>query len=167
MSTEEQTPINESESNESGESSVESSAVKSEQTSKRLPRALLLEKIQKRSVRGDIIDFRSGDTVKVHAKVVEGTKERVQIFEGIVLKRQGRNSPGATFTVRKVSFNNISVERTFRVHSPRIEKIELVARGEVRRSRLYYLRPLRGKAARVKRKLDFTSSKEQSVQAAE
>jgi large subunit ribosomal protein L19 len=87
--------------------------------------------------------------VRVHAKIVEGNKERVQIFEGTVLKRSGGNHVDATFTVRKVSYN-IGVERTFPLHSPRIEKIELVSRSKVRRSRLFYLRPLRGKATRMK-----------------
>lgn len=96
--------------------------------------------------------FRTGDTVKVHAKIVEGQKERIQVFQGIVIKRNNKNSPNATFTVRKISFN-VGVERTFYVNSPRIDKIELVATGEVKRSKLFYLRPLRGKAARIKSKL--------------
>lgn len=96
-------------------------------------------------------DFRVGDTIKVHARIIEGTKERIQIFEGAVIKRPGGNSPCASFTVRKVSFN-IGVERTFMLYSPRIDKIEVVSRGSVRRARLFYLRPLRGKAARIKQK---------------
>lgn len=111
--------------------------------------ATQLAAIEKEMIRKDIPEFRAGDTVKVHAKIVEGTKERIQVFEGIVIKRHGKNGAAATFTVRKVSYN-IGVERTFFVNSPRIEKIELVTHGQVRRSRLFYLRPLRGKSARVK-----------------
>jgi large subunit ribosomal protein L19 len=96
-----------------------------------------------------------GDAVKVHAKIVEGNKERVQVFEGIVLKRSKGNHADATFTVRKVSYN-IGVERTFPLHSPRIEKVELVTRAKVRRSRLFYLRPLRGKATRMKTLFETT-----------
>jgi large subunit ribosomal protein L19 len=93
--------------------------------------------------------FKPGDTIKVHTKITEGTKERIQVFEGIVIKIHKGNKEEGTFTVRKVSYN-IGVERTFFFFSPRLEKIELVNRGLVRRSRLFYLRPLRGKAARVK-----------------
>ena len=100
-------------------------------------------------VKTDLPEFRPGDTLKVHAKIVEGTKERIQIFEGVVIKRHKANHPNATFTVRKVSYN-IGVERTFLLHSPRIAKIEVTNRGKVRRARLFYLRPLRGKAARIK-----------------
>jgi large subunit ribosomal protein L19 len=100
-------------------------------------------------VKTDVPDFRVGDVVKVHAKIIEGTKERIQIFEGLVLKRSKRNSADATFTVRKVSYN-VGVERTFPVHSPRIDKIEVVTRAKVRRARLFYIRPLRGKATRMK-----------------
>ena len=103
-------------------------------------------------LRTDIPAFRPGDTVCVHTKIVEGTKERIQTFQGVVLKRHKGVQADATFTVRKISFN-IGVERTFFVHSPRLEKIELVSRGEVRRARLFYLRPLRGKATRIKSKL--------------
>lgn len=99
-----------------------------------------------------IVDFRAGDTVKVHARIVEGQKERIQIFEGMVIKRNGRNGMNASFTVRKVSYN-VGVERTFLLHSPRVEKIVVVSRGEVRRSRLFYLRPLRGKAAKIQSEL--------------
>ena len=99
--------------------------------------------------RSDLPDFKTGDTVRVHAKIIEGTKERIQVFEGVVLKRSNGNLPDANFTVRKVSYN-VGVERTFPLHSPRIEKIELMSRAKVRRSRLFYLRPLRGKAARMK-----------------
>ena len=119
--------------------------------------ATQLAAIEKQMIRSDIPEFRAGDTIKVHAKIVEGTKERVQIFEGVVLKRHGKNGAEATFTVRKVSYN-IGVERTFFVNSPRIEKIEIVARGQVRRSRLFYLRPLRGKSARIKNRYTGNSS---------
>lgn len=100
-------------------------------------------------VKSDIPDFKPGDVVRVHAKIIEGTKERIQIFEGLVLKRSKKNSIDATFTVRKVSYN-IGVERTFPVHSPRVEKIEVMTRAKVRRARLFYIRPLRGKATRMK-----------------
>lgn len=99
--------------------------------------------------KSDIPDFKPGDVVRVHAKIIEGTKERIQVFEGLVLKRSKKNSIDATFTVRKVSYN-IGVERTFPVHSPRVEKVEVVTRAKVRRARLFYIRPLRGKATRMK-----------------
>lgn len=108
-----------------------------------------LAAIENETIREGIPTFRAGDTVKVHAKIIEGTKERIQIFEGIVIKRHGKSGAAATFTVRKVSYN-VGVERTFYVNSPRIDKIEIVSRGQVRRSRLFYLRPLRGKSARIK-----------------
>lgn len=92
--------------------------------------------------------FKAGDTVKVHVKVVEGTRERIQIFEGVVIKRQN-GGISETFTVRKISYG-VGVERTFPVHSPRVAKIEVMRRGKVRRAKLYYLRNLRGKAARIK-----------------
>src|SRR5688572_22240434 len=100
----------------------------------------LMAALERELVRKDIPEFRAGDTVRVHAKIVEGAKERVQIFEGVVIKRHNGNHASATFTVRKVSYN-IGVERTFMLHSPRIEKLEVVTRGTVRRSRLFYLRP--------------------------
>jgi len=113
----------------------------------------LIQKIETDQRRTDIPSFRSGDTVRVHAKIVEGSKERVQVFEGVVIKTtKGANHANATFTVRKVSYN-VGVERTFLLHSPRIDKIEVTRSGKVRRSRLFYLRPLRGKAARIKSKL--------------
>jgi large subunit ribosomal protein L19 len=112
----------------------------------------LLEKISASSLR-QTADFEVGDTVKVHARIIEGTKERVQIFEGVVIKRSQGQRANATFTVRKISYN-IGVERTFYVHSPRIEKIEVITRAKVRRARLFYLRPLRGKAARMKTLFD-------------
>ena len=108
------------------------------------------EIIDRDSLRDDIPDFRPGDTVKVHVRVVEGTRERVQIFQGAVLRRQG-SGVRETFTVRKVSFG-VGVERTFPVHSPNIDHIEVVTRGDVRRAKLYYLRELRGKKAKIKEK---------------
>jgi len=101
-------------------------------------------------MRLDIPDFRSGDTVKVHAKIKEGDKERIQIFQGVVIRKR-KGKMGATFTVRKVSYG-IGVERIFPLHSPNIDKVEIVSRGLVRRGRLYYMRGLKGKAARIKEK---------------
>jgi large subunit ribosomal protein L19 len=110
----------------------------------------VVETIEKEQMRLDIPDFKAGDTIRVHARITEGEKERIQIFQGVVLrKRKGRT--GATFTVRKVSYG-IGVERIFPLHSPNIDKVEIVSRGRVRRGRLYYLRKLRGKAARIKEK---------------
>ena len=107
-----------------------------------------LEQIEKEQMRMDLPDFRPGDTVKVHVKIKEGEKERIQIFEGTVIrKRQGSNR--SSFTVRKVSYG-IGVERIFPTHSPAIDRIEVVQRGKVRRAKLYYLRHLKGKAARIK-----------------
>jgi large subunit ribosomal protein L19 len=117
----------------------------------------ILKKIENECIRTGLPEFRSGDTIKVHAKIIEGTKERIQIFEGIVIKKHGDKGAEATFTVRKVSYN-IGVERTFYVNSPRIDKIEIVARGQTRRARLFYLRPLRGKSARVKTRYTAGSS---------
>ncbi|SHF51070.1 50S ribosomal protein L19 [Ornithinibacillus halophilus] len=108
----------------------------------------LIEEITKEQLRTDHPDFRPGDTVKVHVKVVEGTRERIQVFEGVVIKRQN-GGISETFTVRKISYG-VGVERTFPVHSPRVDKIEVSRRGRVRRAKLYYLRNLRGKAARIK-----------------
>ena len=110
------------------------------------------ETIDRDSLRDDIPEFRPGDTVKVHVRVVEGSRERVQVFQGAVIRRQG-SGVRETFTVRKVSFG-VGVERTFPVHSPVIDSIELVSRGDVRRAKLYYLRDLRGKAAKIKEKRD-------------
>lgn len=98
----------------------------------------------------DIVRFNPGDTVRVHVKVVEGGRERIQAFEGVVIRRRG-SGMGETFTVRRVSYG-VGVERTFPLHSPKIDKIEVVRRGRVRRARLYYLRGLRGKAARIQDK---------------
>jgi len=107
-----------------------------------------IRQIEKEQMRQDLPEFRPGDTVKVHIRIVEGSKERIQIFQGVVIRRR-RGTMGATVTVRKVS-HGVGVEKTFALHSPRIEKIEVVSRGRVRRSRLYYLRNLRGKAARIR-----------------
>ena len=104
--------------------------------------------IEQSFLRSDIPDFRPGDTVKVHVRVVEGSRERVQVFQGVVIRRQN-GGLRETFTVRKISFG-VGVERTFPVHSPSISKLEIVSRGAVRRAKLYYLRDLRGKKARIK-----------------
>ncbi len=110
----------------------------------------IIEFLEREQLRSDIPDFRPGDTVRVHAKIVEGTRERIQIFEGVVIARQG-SGVRETFTVRRISYG-IGVERMFPVHSPRIEKIDVVRKGIVRRAKLYYLRKLTGKAARIKEK---------------
>ena len=109
-----------------------------------------LDSLDAASLRSDIPDFRPGDTVKVHVRVVEGNRSRIQVFQGVVLRRQG-GGIRETFTVRKISFG-VGVERTFPVHTPVIERIEVVTRGDVRRAKLYYLRELRGKAAKIKEK---------------
>jgi large subunit ribosomal protein L19 len=111
-----------------------------------------LDALDAQSLRSDIPDFRPGDTLKVHVRVIEGSRERTQIFQGVVIRRQG-DGIRETFTVRKVSFG-VGVERTFPVHSPNIAQIERVTRGDVRRAKLYYLRELRGKAAKIKEKRD-------------
>lgn len=108
----------------------------------------VIEKIDLEQMRFDMPDFRPGDTVKVHIRIVEGSKERVQIYQGVVIRRK-RGNMNASFTVRKIS-HGVGVEKTFALHSPRIEKVEIVTQGRVRRSRLYYLRNLRGKAARIR-----------------
>ncbi|MBC9783379.1 50S ribosomal protein L19 [Heliobacillus mobilis] len=110
----------------------------------------IIRQIEAEQLRKDIPQFNPGDTVKVHVKVVEGNRERIQVFEGIVIKRRG-GGISETFTVRRVSYG-VAVERTFLVHSPRIDKLEVVRRGRVRRAKLYYLRGLSGKAARIKDK---------------
>ena len=110
----------------------------------------ILDSIDAKSLKTDIPDFRAGDTVKVHVNIIEGNRSRIQVFQGIVIARQGE-SVRETFTVRKISFQ-VGVERTFPVHSPVIDKIELVSRGDVRRAKLYYLRSLRGKAAKIREK---------------
>ena len=111
-----------------------------------------LDSVDAASLRTDIPDFRAGDTLKVHVKVVEGTRSRIQVFQGVVIRRSG-GGVRETFTVRKISFG-VGVERTFPLHSPIIDRIELVTRGDVRRAKLYYLRSLRGKAAKIKEKRD-------------
>jgi large subunit ribosomal protein L19 len=111
--------------------------------------------VDQTSLRTDIPDFAPGDTLKVHVRVVEGGRERVQLFQGVVIRRQG-SGVRETFTVRKVSFG-VGVERTFPVHTPIIQKIEVATRGDVRRAKLYYLRDLRGKAAKIKEKRDPVS----------
>jgi len=108
----------------------------------------VVEMLEMEQMRGDIPGFKPGDTVKVHARIKEGEKERIQVFQGVVIRKRKGNT-GATFTVRKVSYG-IGVERIFPLHSPNIDKVEVVTRGSVRRSRLYYLRNLRGKAAKIK-----------------
>ena len=108
----------------------------------------ILDALDAQSLRSDIPAFRAGDTLKVHVRVIEGSRERVQVFQGVVIRRQG-GGIRETFTVRKVSFG-VGVERTFPLHTPIIDKIEVVTRGDVRRAKLYYLRNLRGKAAKIK-----------------
>ncbi|HEY8618813.1 MAG TPA: 50S ribosomal protein L19 [Dermatophilaceae bacterium] len=116
-----------------------------------------LDDVDAASLRDDIPAFRAGDNIKVHVKVIEGTRSRVQVFQGVVIRRHG-GGIGETYTVRKVSFG-VGVERTFPLHSPVIEKIELVTRGDVRRAKLYYLRDLRGKAAKIKEKRNVTPAR--------
>lgn len=108
----------------------------------------IIKALEQEQMRSDIPDFKPGDTVRVHVKVVEGNRERIQVFEGAVIRRQGSGAR-ETFTVRRISYG-VGVERTFPVHSPRVEKIEVARRGIVRRAKLYYLRSLTGKAARIK-----------------
>ncbi len=110
------------------------------------------DELDRASMKDDIPAFRAGDTVKVHVKVVEGNRSRIQVFQGVVIRRHG-SGVTETFTVRKVSFG-VGVERTFPLHPPIIDKIEVVTRGDVRRAQLYYLRNLRGKAAKIKEKRD-------------
>ena len=110
----------------------------------------IIETLEKEQLRSDIPEFAPGDTVRVHAKIVEGSRERIQMFEGVVIGRQG-TGVHETFTVRRISYG-IGVERMFPVHSPRIEKIDVLRKGIVRRAKLYYLRNLTGKAARIKEK---------------
>jgi len=109
-----------------------------------------LQSLDAESLRSDVPEFRPGDTLKLHVRVIEGSKSRVQMFQGVVIRRSGGGLQ-ETFTVRKVSFG-VGVERTFPVHTPVIDKIEVVTRGDVRRAKLYYLRDLRGKAAKIKEK---------------
>ena len=112
----------------------------------------ILDAVDAKSLRKDIPQFRAGDELKIHVRVIEGSKSRVQVFQGIVIRRQG-DGVRETFTIRKLSYG-VGVERTFPVHTPVIEKIELVKKGDVRRAKLYYLRDLRGKAAKIREKRD-------------
>ncbi|MGY1857376.1 50S ribosomal protein L19 [Modestobacter sp. SYSU DS0290] len=114
-----------------------------------------LDALDAASLRNDIPDFRPGDTVKVHVRVIEGNRSRVQVFQGVIIRRQG-GGIRETFTVRKVSFG-VGVERTFPVHTPVVEQIEVLTRGDVRRAKLYYLRELRGKAAKIKEKREVVA----------
>jgi large subunit ribosomal protein L19 len=109
-----------------------------------------LDAVDAASLRDDIPDFRAGDTIKVHVRVIEGNRSRIQVFQGVVIARRGAGVR-ETYTVRKVSFG-VGVERTFPVHSPIVERIEVVSRGDVRRAKLYYLRDRRGKAAKIREK---------------
>ena len=112
-----------------------------------------IKQLEREMMRLDLPDFRAGDTVKVHVKIREGEKERIQIFQGVVISKR-KGTTNATFTVRKVSYG-VGVERIFQLHSPILDKIEVVGRGRVRRAKIYYLRKLRGKAARIReRRLD-------------
>jgi large subunit ribosomal protein L19 len=122
-----------------------------------------LDDLDAASLRTDIPDFRAGDTVNVHVKVIEGNRSRVQIFKGVVIRRHG-GGIGETYTVRKVSFG-VGVERTFPVHSPNVEKVEIVTRGDVRRAKLYYLRELRGKAAKIRERRDAVPAAKATPQA--
>ncbi len=110
----------------------------------------VIETLENEQMRFDSPDFKAGDTVKVHARIKEGEKERIQVFQGVVIRRR-KGKIGATFTVRKVSYG-IGVERIFPVHSPFVDKVEILTRGKVNQGRIYYLRKLRGKAARIKEK---------------
>jgi large subunit ribosomal protein L19 len=115
----------------------------------------VIDTIAAASRRDDIPEFRAGDTLKVHVRVVEGNRSRVQVFQGVCIRVQG-SGVGRTFTVRKVSFG-VGVERTFPLHTPIIDRVEVVTRGDVRRAKLYYLRNLRGKAAKIKEKRETTA----------
>lgn len=112
----------------------------------------VVQQLEQEHLRHDVPEFRAGDTVKVHVRVIEGNKERIQIFQGVVIARRGGGTR-ETFTVRKIS-GGIGVERIFPIHSPVLDKIEVVRRGKVRRAKLYYLRDLRGKAARISERRD-------------
>ena len=115
-----------------------------------------LDALDAQMLRSDIPAFRPGDTLKVHVKVIEGSRSRVQVFQGVVIRRHGEGAR-ETFTVRKISFG-VGVERTFPVHSPNIDKLEIATRGAVRRAKLYYLRDLRGKAAKIKERRETPSA---------
>jgi large subunit ribosomal protein L19 len=112
----------------------------------------ILDVVDANNLKTDVPDFRAGDTVKVHVNIIEGSRSRIQVFQGIVIRKSGHGIR-ETFTVRKISFQ-VGVERTFPIHSPVIDKIELETRGDVRRAKLYYLRKLRGKAAKIREKRD-------------
>jgi large subunit ribosomal protein L19 len=116
-----------------------------------------IAELEQAQIRSDVPDFRPGDTLKVHVRVKEGNRSRIQVFQGVVIRRQGSGAR-ETFTVRKVSYG-VGVERTFPVHTPAIDKIEVVTRGRVRRAKLYYLRDLRGKAARIRERRETTPAK--------
>jgi large subunit ribosomal protein L19 len=116
-----------------------------------------IAEIEKAQIRSDVPDFRPGDTLKVHVRVKEGNRSRIQVFQGVVIRRQGSGAR-ETFTVRKISYG-VGVERTFPVHTPAIDKVEVVSRGRVRRAKLYYLRDLRGKAARIRERRETTPAK--------
>lgn len=113
----------------------------------------IIKSIEEEFINKDIPDFRVGDTIQVHYRIIEGTRERIQVFEGIVIKKQGKSSR-KTFTVRRISYG-IGVERTFLLNSPRIAEIKIVRKGRVRRAKLYYLRDRQGKAAKVKEKTNY------------
>ena len=115
-----------------------------------------LDALDAETLRSDIPNFRPGDTLKVHVKVIEGNRTRTQVFQGVVIRRHGAGAR-ETFTVRKISFG-VGVERTFPVHTPNIDKIEVATRGDVRRAKLYYLRDLRGKAAKIKERRQAPSA---------
>jgi large subunit ribosomal protein L19 len=137
---------------------VISPSISEKQSSARSDAAMhTLDSLDAASMRSDIPRFRPGDTLKVHVRVVEGNRSRVQVFQGVVIRRQG-SGVRETFTVRKISFG-VGVERTFPVHTPIIEKIEVVTRGDVRRAKLYYLRELRGKAAKIKERRNAAPSR--------
>jgi large subunit ribosomal protein L19 len=119
--------------------------------------ANIIDELASATARTDIPEFRAGDNLKVHVRVIEGTRSRVQIFQGVCIRIQG-SGIGRTFTVRKISFG-VGVERTFPLHTPIIEKIDVVTRGDVRRAKLYYLRNLRGKAAKIKEKRDVVPTR--------
>jgi large subunit ribosomal protein L19 len=115
-----------------------------------------IAELEQAQLRDDVPDFRPGDTLRVHVRVKEGNRSRIQVFQGVVIRRQG-GGVRETFTVRKISYG-VGVERTFPVHSPSIDRIETVTRGKVRRAKLYYLRELRGKAARIRERRENTAS---------
>jgi large subunit ribosomal protein L19 len=116
-----------------------------------------IAELEKAQVRSDVPDFRPGDTLRVHVRVTEGNRSRIQVFQGVVIRRQGSGAR-ETFTVRKISYG-VGVERTFPVHTPAIDKIEVVTHGQVRRAKLYYLRDLRGKAARIRERREISPTK--------